>query len=311
MNKDERVIPGYNGYSVTNDGKIKSIARNLELRRYVLNGYLIVDTFRGALTETLPVHRAVALAWVENKDPEKFTIVNHLDGNPLNNFWKNLEWTDYSGNTIHAMENGLRTDNIQCKVRDFYTKEVITFRSIAQALVFLGLDESSTSDRLQPKMFGRLVCGRYEFKFASDESPWFYETRLKLVPPSRYMVVVTNSDGTTEEIYSNMEFLKRYQLYGAPGKSIPALVDYANKLFTDKKFVARDGYKEDRYHREVRKTKQSEIMPLLAIRGIEEVFFPSLTQCARHFEVSRFMIQSRLGNGKDLNGWYFTPLQFS
>ena len=38
-------------------------------------------------------------------------IVNHKDGDKLNNDIENLEWTTYTGNVIHAFETGLRTDN--------------------------------------------------------------------------------------------------------------------------------------------------------------------------------------------------------
>lgn len=82
---DYRRIPGYENYAVDRNGSIISIERMKQLGQWLLNGYRIVDTFRGSKTETLPVHRAVALAWVENPDPERKTCVNHKDGNPLNN----------------------------------------------------------------------------------------------------------------------------------------------------------------------------------------------------------------------------------
>lgn len=305
MERDElRVIPGYEKYVVSRNGTIISTERNLVLKNYLLNGYLIVDTFRGSLTETLPVHRAVALAWVDNPNPEKLTVVNHLDGDPTNNWFKNLEWTDYSGNNYHAVNNGLRLDNIPCKVRDFYTKEVTDFSSMAQAKEFIGLPKDSPIWCLYPKMFGKLVADRYEFRFADDPNPWFYEERSELIVPSRYMVTVKSSNGSTREIYSTVILLKEYQLYGAKGRSIPKLAEYGNEKYSNLVFEVRDSYTEPQF-RLTRRTNLSVRMPIVANKQNEQKHFNSLTQCANYFKVDRSSIQNRLNNGKELNGWTF------
>jgi hypothetical protein len=309
MNDEEfRVIPGYQGYAVTKAGVVKSLERDLVLGQYLLDGYLIVDTFRGSLTETLPVHRAVALAWVRNPNPEQFTIVNHIDSNILNNWWGNLEWTDYSGNAYHAIANGLRPDNINCRVRDFYTKVVHPFPSIAQAAEFMGLRKDTPMFVLRPKKFGALVSNRYEFRFADDPTPWFYESRTERVtPPSRYMVTVKESDGTEREIFSKRVLLKDYQLYGSPSKAMPALAAYGNAIYPDKQFTVRDGYAEEPY-RVSRQTKPSLTVPVVAMRGIERIEFRSLTECADYFSVARFSIVVRMKSGRDLDGWTFAQL---
>ena len=38
---------------------------------------------------------------------EKRKIVNHIDGNKHNDFYKNLEWCSYSENALHAFKNNL------------------------------------------------------------------------------------------------------------------------------------------------------------------------------------------------------------
>lgn len=307
MNNEEfRAIPGYNQYGVTRSGAVKSFERELILRQYWLDSYLIVDTFRGSLTETLPVHRAVALAWVGNPDPGRFTIVNHLDGNRTNNWFENLEWTDYSGNNYHAVNTGLRSDNIPCRVRDFQTGQVFEFSSMAQAAEFMGLSKDTPYCMLRPKMFGKLVADRYEFRQSGDPESWFYENRSTAVPPARYMVEVKEPDGSTREVFSTRALLKEYQLYDAPeGKSIPALAAFGNQRYPDREFTVRDSYAEAT-HRDLRQTKGSASMSIHAHRGNERLTFTSLTQCASHFEVDRSSITNRLNNGKTLDGWTFT-----
>ncbi len=309
MIKEEfRVIPGYDAYSVSGAGVIRSDVRDIILQQYLFNGYYIVDTFRGARTKTLPVHRAVALAWVDNPDPSRFTIVNHKDGDPENNWWENLEWTDYSGNNQHAVDNGLRSDNLHCKVRDFQTKEIVVFASVAQAAEFMGLTRDAPLAMLRPKMFGRLVRERYEFRHLNDPTPWFYEHRQERISPTRFMVMVTKPDGVIEEIYSTRKLLQDYQLYQSPyGKSIPALARYGNEKYPDLTFEVRDSYTE--VQSVIRKTTAPVIRQALkAVRGDQVLHFTSLTQCAKLFKVDKKTVAVNAASGKAIDGWIFTLL---
>ena len=56
----------------------------------VLNGYHYVQIPIGYLWKVKSVHRIVAEAFVAN--PDGFPVVNHKDGNRLNNRADNLEW---------------------------------------------------------------------------------------------------------------------------------------------------------------------------------------------------------------------------
>lgn len=296
-------IPGYEKYGVTPDGCIKSLERDLVMAQYLLNGYYIVDTFRGSLTETLPVHRAVALAWVENPDPETYYMVNHKDGNPLNNWWQNLEWTDHSGNNYHAVNNGLRKDNIRCRVRNFQSGKVSEFSSLAQAAEFMGLGKDTPYCMLQPKRFGALIADLYELRYSGDATPWFYEDRKGPIGPSRYMVTVSDKQGKSAEYFSARQLLREFQLYGSPyGKSIPALVQFGREKFPGLEFELRDSFTEskDRVHRQ---TAKSTRFPLKTLRGDEEMEFESLEKAARHFSSTRPTILKRITEQKELDGW--------
>ena len=56
------------------------------------------------------VHRLIALQFVQNDNPETNTVVNHLDGNKLNNSISNLEWTTQSRNCKLSKRRGSRPD---------------------------------------------------------------------------------------------------------------------------------------------------------------------------------------------------------
>lgn len=304
-----REIPGYNQYAVDETGIVISIIRQKQLSVFELDGYLVVNTFRGSKTITLPIHRAVALAWVENLNPDILTVVNHKDGNCKNNHKSNLEWTTYSGNNYHAVNSGLRTDNIPCKIRNFYTKEILEFPSIAQACEYMGLSKDTHVVALKPKMFGKLIAGKFEFKYSTDDSEWFYEKRTELVPPSRYQILVKRPCGTTDELYSNISFIRKYELWGSAGKSIPALVDYANSLYPTYSFTYIDGYEKE-IKKTIREVKKSIAIQVAAIKDGAMLNFKSITACAKHFNVDRSAIFSRLNNGKVLNGWSFIQCLF-
>ena len=66
------------------------------------NGYKFVVLGRNG-DEFL--HRLIAEAFIPN--PNNLPIINHIDGNKLNNSIENLEWCTHSQNTLHAYETGL------------------------------------------------------------------------------------------------------------------------------------------------------------------------------------------------------------
>lgn len=61
-------------------------------------------------------------------NPSK-AIPNHLDGDKWNCDVDNLEWTDYTGNIIHAFKSGLRTDNVMGVAEDIIDGGVYEFYS--------------------------------------------------------------------------------------------------------------------------------------------------------------------------------------
>ena len=98
--------------------------------------------------------RAVATTFLEKPGdiPPAKLVVNHLDGNKRNDRLSNLEWTSYSGNSQHAYETGLRSDNTPILVKDLRTNSVDRFNSLQEcarhfkvngANIWWGLKKSS------------------------------------------------------------------------------------------------------------------------------------------------------------------------
>lgn len=303
-----KVIPGFENWCVTKNGKIYSAETGERIRTYMYGDRLFASYPVGKEKKLLSVHKAVALTWVENDNPDLKTIVNHRDGDPLNNWYENLEWTTYSGNNYHAINTGLRSDCMPCKIRNFYTKEIKEFSSIAQAAEYMKLPKTTVVESLRPRKFGKLIAGQYEFRLLGDPEPFFYENRPFIISPSRYMVEVEHDDGTKRYIFNMKDLLQQYQLYRSPnGKSIPALVEYANQLHPDKKFMFRDAFSEVVYTGSKKRVAgNTKYKPVVALKGDKKIEFRSMSEAARHFHVDRDVIKLRLSNPESTYlGWTF------
>ena len=306
-----KVIPGFEDWCVTNNGKIYQVNDGELIRAYKYGDRLFCSYPVGKERKLLAVHIAVALAWVANDDPILKIVVNHKDGDPMNNWYENLEWTTYSGNNYHAVNTGLRSDNIACRIRDFYTKEIKEFPSVAQAAEYMKLPKSTVIESLRSRKFGKLIAGQYEFRQMDDPEPFFYENRPFIISPSRYMVMVTEPDGSERYIFNLKDLLQKYQLYRCPdGRSIPALVEFAIKLYPDHKFVLRDGYTEVQHKGSRKRVAGSTRRKVIAAhKGNEKLEFRSMTEAARHFHVDRDVIKLRLSNPEATYlGWTFEGL---
>lgn len=113
-------IPNYEGlYQASNLGRIRSLDH--KVMKKSLSGELIVNQYKGKilkgwvqntgyLTVSLSnkkysVHRLIATTFLEQEKGKN--IVNHIDGNKLNNNVNNLEWCDYKHNFDEAIRLNL------------------------------------------------------------------------------------------------------------------------------------------------------------------------------------------------------------
>jgi len=112
-------VKNYEGlYEVSDNGEVNSVKiAIIKKNGNVLNfepksktkgisnkGYYVVSLYKKNVRKTMLVHRLVAQVFVENKNEHE--VVNHLDGNVLNNNACNLEWCTQKQNVHHAIKYG-------------------------------------------------------------------------------------------------------------------------------------------------------------------------------------------------------------
>lgn len=168
-------IEGYEGrYQISNWGRIKSLKRkgcrkdrilkNCKSgpKRCMYHGVLLYENNKRV---AFKVHTLVALAFVKNPHPEKFNQVNHIKGNGFNNYYKNLEWTDNSGNQKHSVEVlGNKIKPVFSK--DVKTKATQTYLSATHAARTLGIGQSCINKVLKSR---QKSAGGYYWGYIMDQ----------------------------------------------------------------------------------------------------------------------------------------------
>lgn len=112
-------IKGYEGlYQISNLGRVKSLQRKVKnkngyriIKEKILcnyknnNGYYCVNLRKECNIDIRLIHRLIAEYFIPN--PNNYPIINHKDGNKLNNKIDNLEWCTQQHNIREAFRLGL------------------------------------------------------------------------------------------------------------------------------------------------------------------------------------------------------------
>jgi hypothetical protein len=145
-------IPNYNGYQVSNLGRVRTYNKTSKTDRHGIRkwkdrilrykgqnyhtGYR-VDLWKDGKPNTLLVARITAFTFLDNDINNHYLTVNHIDGNRMNNKIDNLELISLADNIRHAFKNGLNKMCKKIKLTNKISKEVITFYSMNQADLFM------------------------------------------------------------------------------------------------------------------------------------------------------------------------------
>ena len=128
-------IYGFNGYFISSNGQVKScISHNGKekiSKPMILSigispgGYGVVVLRKDGKSYTKRVHRLVAENFLGEPNGR---IVNHKDGNKLNNCVNNLEYVTYSENLSHAYSSGLRRSGEDIHTAKLSDNQVLDIR---------------------------------------------------------------------------------------------------------------------------------------------------------------------------------------
>ena len=108
-------------YYITEEGRLYNQKTDNWYKGNIAGGYLKYDLRWKDKKYSKLAHRLVAEAFILN--PNNLPVVNHKDGNKLNNNINNLEWVTVAENNIHAYETGLKQKtnglNQRIKIEDY------------------------------------------------------------------------------------------------------------------------------------------------------------------------------------------------
>jgi len=170
-------IAGFEGkYQVSDLGRVRSLPQSFirkDGRRFIVKGKILKQTVSAPGYKVVNigkkvnyVHRLIANAFIPNVNA--LNLINHLDGDKLNNSLSNLEWCDHSRNIQHAYDNKLRVisdkhrkssrnnmmkNRRDCSVMVLNTSTGVFFSSIKEAAKSICVDASTISRKLSVEVF--------------------------------------------------------------------------------------------------------------------------------------------------------------
>lgn len=132
------------------DGKIRDIETKKILPiRPNKGNYMRIDLRdKNGVRHTESVHRIIAATFCSNTKPDEYTVVNHIDGNPMNNDASNLEWTSNKLNEQHkrnVLKPNMSPFRLIFTIKD---NERIIFRNAKEVALCLGVSSKRIREGL-------------------------------------------------------------------------------------------------------------------------------------------------------------------
>jgi len=294
-NKVFRVVPAYPSVAVSNDGIVISCGTNKLVAVSRLSNYnrVMILTPLSGKRATILVHRLVALAWVKNIDFITYNVVDHIDGNKLNNISSNLRWLSNSQNTAMASN---KSDS-PWVIKDLKTGGLTNFHSLSALEAYTGYDRRG------------ITASKCPMYLKSSRGEWILDTTAKftnfgnnpktaitgLVHKSVYNLYI---DGVFTKAYSGI--MEALNDHGRRGRlSVKDTTTYIKNYYhkVGKKAVFKDMVrKEPPFSYMARNTVTGDVVCSETIVGLAKK-----TGCKKSTVTSRFNHKI----GQAIGGWLF------
>jgi len=135
-------------YAISNDGFIKNLRTNNITNGWMHNkrGYTKVRLYKNNKYKDFYLHRLVAIEFIPKIENKNY--VNHIDHNPKNNNYKNLEWCTQAENMHHAsIHNRFNKEG----TRLIHKESKKIFGSIKEASEFINIKPNTLVYQLRRK----------------------------------------------------------------------------------------------------------------------------------------------------------------
>lgn len=158
-------------YEVSSFGRIRNaktkILKNPDINNY---GYARLQCYSKGVRAKLFIHKLVACLFIETPLDTNL-VVNHKDGDKLNNMVSNLEWVTKSYNSKHCYDIGLRVGKLEKIPTKLVTSDgtELFFESIAELGRSIGIS-AKRLDHLYKTQNGYIpeICATF-FKCVSND----------------------------------------------------------------------------------------------------------------------------------------------
>ena len=142
-------------YIVFEDGRVYSVLRRKYLSGDITKGgYLQYTLYVNGVAYRIKAHRLVASLFLGIPENYNELVVNHKDGNKLNNHYTNLEWRTQYYNNYHARINNL--NNISKSNSDRWKNDefrIKTSKNISDGIKRSGCFKGENNPRFRYKIY--------------------------------------------------------------------------------------------------------------------------------------------------------------